>query len=278
MNKKVRVSVIMSAYNTERYIEEAVKSILNQTFRDFEFLIFDDGSTDQTFTLLKKLARKDKRIQLFSDGKNKGYIPRFNELLKKAKGEYLARMDADDVSLPKRFEKEVSFLDANPGIALVGTQGFIINRMGVKIGKIEYPTSDGDIRNKMVARNPFIHPSTMYRKSALRGLGGYDQSFHPAEDYEFFSRMLQKRKAANLSEFLINYRWDFNQNIGFTCGKKQERSALRARWRMITKYGWPLWHVVFIIKPAISFCVPMKVKKWLLNRLHDVNVKKEMGE
>lgn len=263
----MKISVIMAAYNTERYIEQAIKSILKQSFNDFEIIVVDDASTDKTAEVIAKLAKEDSRIKLIRNKKNLGLTKNLNIALKKAKGEYIARMDADDVALPQRFAKQVTFLDKHKEIALVGTWADIINNKNKRVGEIKYATNDAQIRKNLIGRSQFIHPSVMFRKSVIKKVGLYDESFRSAQDYEYFPRMMTKFKAANMPEKLMRYRWDFSQNEGFTSGKRQEKNALRARWYMLTRYGWPKWQFIYLIKPAVSFLVPMKLKRVILKRL-----------
>lgn len=264
---KPRVSVLMSAYNTERYVARAIESILKQGFRDFEFLIYDDKSTDGTAAIVERYARKDKRIKFTRNTKNLGLTATLNVMLKEASGAYIARMDADDECLPTRFAAQVAFLDAHPKVGVVGSCGTIIDEGGRRIADLDYPLDDKSIRAIMVKRSPFAHPATMFRAAAVADVGPYDTSFRSAQDYEFFPRMLTRWKGANLPQRFLRYRWDFNQNEGFTSGKRQERNALRARWRMLARYGWPAWQIVHLIKPAISYCVPLWAKRVILKRL-----------
>jgi len=261
------VSVIMPVRNCERYVEKAIRSILEQTYTNFEFIIIDDASTDTTAKIIQRLAESDKRIVFTSNQTNLGLTKNLNIALRKSRGKFIARMDGDDISLPNRFAHQVEFLDAHPEISIVGTWAQIIDGSDKVIGRLEYETKNERIRKRMIQRSQFIHPSVMFRKEIVESVGFYDESFRSAQDYEFFPRALTKHKGENIPQVLLQYRWDFTQNEGFTSGKKQERNALRARFRMLTKYGWPAWHVVFLAKPLISYLVPLSVKKIILRSL-----------
>src|SRR3989338_10709157 len=139
-SQTAKISVIMSVYNGMPYLPEAVKSILNQTYKNFEFIIIDDASTDQSTKYLRFL--KDKRIKLIKNSKNLGLAASLNKALKFAKGEYIARMDADDISLPKRFEKQVKFFKKHPSVDICGTWVNLIDDVGKIIGEKKYPISD----------------------------------------------------------------------------------------------------------------------------------------
>lgn len=263
----VKVSVVIPVYNCKRYVVEAVDSILKQTYKDFEILLLDDGCTDGTSEILKTLAKKDARVRLIVNKKNMGMTATMNRGLREARGEYIARMDADDVAKKNRFAKQVQFLDKHPEIALLGTAADIINNKGVVTGSLAYVTTHDEIKRHMMERNQFIHPSTMYRRSVLNDVGYYDVNFKIAQDYEYFSRMIVAHNASNLSEKLMQYRWDFTQNAGFTSGKRQEREAILVRWRMITRLGWPFWQIIYMTRPVVSFFIPMNVKVWILKRV-----------
>lgn len=201
-----KITVLMPVYNCELYIKEAVDSILNQTFIDFEFLIIDDASTDETLAIIKSFC--DPRIQLIEKPLNTGYTNSLNQGLKLAKGEYIARMDGDDISVPERFEKQVSFLDANPDIVLCGTLYKVIG-----MDKIcQYPLTHEEIKVKLISGCYIAHPTVMIRKSIfnLKGLE-YDSLMEPAEDYDLWSRIVFLGKVANIGEVLLEYRIHANQ-------------------------------------------------------------------
>jgi glycosyltransferase involved in cell wall biosynthesis len=257
----------MGVYNGIKYIRPAVESILAQTYRDFEFIIFDDRCTDGTSEILEEYAKKDKRVIIVKNEKNIGLTASLNIGLKMAKGDLIARMDADDIAKPERFAKQIAFLDAHPDVAVLGTWADIIDPDGKVIGEFTYATEPEQIRKNMVERHQIIHPAVMFRKSILEKSGVYDEYYKSAQDYEFFSRVLMHYKAANLPEKLLQYRWDFTQGEGFLFGKRQQKEALQTRWLMISKRGWPKSHVVYMIKPALSYVVPMWLKKAILRQL-----------
>ncbi|MFW6383201.1 MAG: glycosyltransferase family 2 protein, partial [Nanoarchaeota archaeon] len=144
MNKKPKVSVLMPAYNSQDYISDAIESILSQTYTDFEFVIIDDCSTDDTWKIIKKYAKNDKRIKAFKNVKNSGVTVSLNNGLEKCSGDYIARMDSDDVSLPKRLEKQVEVLE-NGKADVVGTNIYFIDEQGKVFGKRKYEPVTGKI-------------------------------------------------------------------------------------------------------------------------------------
>lgn len=200
-----KISVIMSVYNGEKFLKESVLSILNQTYADFEFIIINDGSTDLSLEILKDFEEKDKRIRLISR-ENKGLTPSLNEGIKLAQGEYIARMDADDISMPERFEKQITFLEENKEITLCGTWAINIDENGNEIGEYKTPITNKEIKKNILFHNPFIHPSVMIRKSVFEKVGLYNEEFKHIEDYELWTRVIPRFKTANIQDFLLKYR------------------------------------------------------------------------
>lgn len=200
-----KVTVIMSVYNDERYVREAVESILNQTFRDFEFVIINDGSTDRTREIL--LSYNDERIRLL-DQENKGLTPSLNRGIAYARGEYIARMDGDDITDPTRLEKEADFLDRNQTIGLVGTFAYRIDEEGRIISLYTYKTTTDEIKKNLWVDCSFCHSSVMFRKACIDMVGGYREKVGPTEDYDLWFRITERFNAANIPEPLHFFRID----------------------------------------------------------------------
>ena len=202
----------MSVYNREKYLCEAIESVLNQTFKDFEFIIIDDASTDGTSRLLKEYSKIDNRIILISNKKNLGLTESLDKGMRSARGEYIARMDADDICHPLRFEKQVKFLDERQDIALVGTRFNIIDENGVRINKINrssiFPLDNETIHKTLLQYSCFCHPSIMFRKKSALSVGGFRPVLNTkyAQDYDFFLRLSESYSLYNLPEALIDYR------------------------------------------------------------------------
>ena len=199
------LSVIMPVYNAERYLAEAVESVLHQTFPDFEFIIVDDGSTDASLARLRHYAEQDARIRL-SSRPNAGWVQRLIEAVPLAAGKYIARMDADDVSLPQRFERQVRFLEENPEYVVVGSKVLLIDSDGAPLKymgeKLRHEEIDGaHLRGEGGA---IIHPAAMIRTEAMRAIGGY--RLLRDEDLDLFLRLAEYGKVANLPDVLLHYR------------------------------------------------------------------------
>jgi len=217
--RKFKVSVVMSVYNGEKYLREAVDSILGQTFRDFEFIIVDDGSTDHTWTILQ--SYDDSRIVLLRNQENIGLTRSLNKGLAAARGEYIARMDADDVSLPKRLEKQVAYLDAHPEVGLLGTWVEIIGERGERLSVLRRPVDPLFITWSLLFDNCLVHSTVMYRRSLVGKLGGYNPSRY-AQDYDLWSRMSLETQIVKLPEVLVSWR---SHPAGITAQKLARQEA-----------------------------------------------------
>ncbi|TYQ26992.1 glycosyltransferase [Pseudanabaena sp. UWO311] len=214
-----KVTVLMPVYNAADYIKESIDSILNQTFDDFEFLIFNDGSTDNSGHIVR--SYDDERIRFYDSNQNKGYVYHLNHGIEIAKGEYIARMDADDISLPKRFEKQVSFMDINPNVGVCGTWFKIIGSGD----EIRHPLDNNSIRLSLLNHCAIGHPTVMLRACLLKESGlRYEPSFVPAEDYFFWVAMSKYCELANLPEFLLEYRIHQNQISNYRRKEQVEKS------------------------------------------------------
>lgn len=202
-----KVTVLMSVYNDKRHIMEAVDSILNQTFNDFEFIIINDASTDGTYDILK--SYNDPRITIHTNDKNIGLSKSLNIGLKMAKGEYLARQDSDDISMPERLKKQVDFLNTHPDYAVVGTFAKVLNENSEEVRLWERPIEYTSIREHLKRDNCIVHGSAMIRMPFLLNVGFYDESLEKSQDYELWLRFSKKYKMANIPEFL--YLWRTNR-------------------------------------------------------------------
>jgi glycosyltransferase involved in cell wall biosynthesis len=196
-----RISVLMCVYNGRDYLAEAVQSVLSQTFGDFEFLIVNDGSTDDSLAMLSSF--RDERIRIIDNGANLGLIRSLNIGLDAAQGAFIARMDADDVCAPDRFEKQITFLDSHPDTGLCGSWVSIIGADEA----YRYPLTHEEIKLALLGYNPVAHPSVMLRSSVLNHPRiRFDHNFPGAEDYELWTRAVFATRFANLPEMLLRYR------------------------------------------------------------------------
>ncbi|MYL66718.1 glycosyltransferase [Halorubrum distributum] len=196
------LSVVMPTYDAADYIERSLESILHQSFDDFELIIVDDGSTDGTIDLIEK--RDDERIRLVERENESGITSALNRGINESHGKYIARHDADDWSAPERFDRQVTYLDTHSDVALLGTGAHLVDEDGKRIAKrrvLEDPEV-GDLIN----HNEFIHGSVMMRRDPPTDLGGYDERFMTAEDYDLWLRLADQYSVANIDEPLYYFR------------------------------------------------------------------------
>jgi glycosyltransferase involved in cell wall biosynthesis len=221
------VSVVMAVYNAERYIAQAVESILAQTFTDFEFLIIDDGSTDRSPDLLHAYAAQDGRIRLIHQP-NRGVSKTRNQLLHSARGELIAVMDADDIALPDRLAKQVEFLCCHPDVVCVGGAHDVIDNRGRLLTCLHLPEQDAEIQQAALAGHGSIcHPAALMRRSAMLAVGGYDETLRSAHDLDLWLKLGEIGRLANLAEPVLRYRIH-TQSVSGTNAIAQRDEAKRA--------------------------------------------------
>ena len=199
------ISVILPVYNCPNYIRDAVESVLCQTFDNFELILIDDGSTDDTPQILRQFT--DVRIRLITQ-QNQGLAAALNQGIRLSRGRYIARQDHDDLALPERFSRQIAFLESNPHCALVGTWAKIW-RSNLRTNRMhQHPADNATLHYELMFNNPFVHSSVMIRKSALERVGVYstDATRQPPEDYELWSRVAREYEVANIPEMLQIYR------------------------------------------------------------------------
>lgn len=210
-----KVSVITTVYNCEKFITQSIESILNQTFRDFEYIIVNDGSVDKTPQLIEKLALTDDRIIFIDNKENAGRVPSLNKSLEISKGKYIAIQDADDFSLPERLEKQIAFLENNPDYVLVGSNIIVMDESEKFISQPLRPINNPEAKFSLLFRCTFANPSIVFRKEVIEKYGiKYEENFIHAEDYRIISRINNYGKIYNLKDMLVKYRkHDFNNSM-----------------------------------------------------------------
>lgn len=230
MNRS-HISITMITYNRETFIEQAIHSVLAQSFDNWELIIIDDGSTDNTKDIIEKYTQ-DLRIKYIKNKKNQGIVFSRNKALKLSQGKYITVLDSDDVwHDTEKLKKQVSFLEEHKDYVLVGCKHIgLIDIEGKKIKNILNPEEDADIRNNFLYRNPFTHSSVLFRKDIVDELGGY-HDYQVGEDYDLFLRMGLKGKMKNLSDVSISYR-KHDANISV----QKRKQALKLNIDIIKKY------------------------------------------
>lgn len=202
----VDISVVMPVYNSEKYIREAIESILNQTYRNFEFIIINDGSSDNSLNIINEYASMDDRIVVISR-KNMGLVYSLNEGIALARGKYIARMDSDDISLLNRFEKQISYMNQHGEVDILGTTMYFLGGAQNEKKWFYKQFNDNNIEELFLDANSIPHPSVMFKKETIVKLGGYKNKYVTAEDYDLWLRAIRYGyKIAKLDEALIKYR------------------------------------------------------------------------
>lgn len=202
------LSVAMSVHNGGRFLTAAIESVLGQTFGDFEFLVLDDGSTDDSALILARYAHSDARLRIISR-ENRGLVASLNELLEAARGPIVARMDADDICHPERFERQLAFLAHNPDHGVVGSWSEDIDEGGRpwRTTGRDHPVSDGEMQRNIRCGGPLlVHPAVMFRREIVLGVGGYHRAFRHCEDLDLWLRLASVTRMANIPERLLRYR------------------------------------------------------------------------
>jgi len=200
------ISVVMAAFNEEATIAYAIESILHQSKPEFEFLIVDDCSSDNTPHVIKYYEEKDKRIRVFTNDNNLGLAASLNRAINHTKTSFIARMDADDSSLPKRLELQFKFLQEHPDVAVVGSNALLVEELGTVLNWSNMPLASDDIKKTIIKKCPLVHSSVMFRKSFIRNLGGYDEKLRKKQDYDLWFRGINDYLYANIDTPLIMYR------------------------------------------------------------------------
>lgn len=224
-NPTPKVSVLMTVYNMSDYLHESVNSVINQTLSDFEFIIVDDCSTDDSWNILSKYFDEDNRIILIKNSENIGPAQSSNKALKIAKGEYIARLDADDIALPDRLQQQVDYMESNPSVALVSTGVQHIDEAGDNLETYFPPMDSLLLRWKHVYSSPLRHPTVLWRHQLVKStVNEYDVSYKYALDYDFFVRVSKSLEIRTMPLILVKMRRNPN-SISFSKGQLQDGFA-----------------------------------------------------
>jgi len=228
-----RVSVVLPVYNAERFVGEAIDSILGQTLADLELVVIDDGSTDGSRRILSAFAGRDSRVRLISR-ENSGLATTLNEGIRLATAAYVAIMNADDIAFPDRLAKQAVFLDTHENVAVVGSQTRFLAAGAIAAPATRLPQSPSDVRRLLETASPLAHPAVMFRRQAVLDAGLYRQQVTPAEDYDLWLRLADRAELANLPDVLLHYRlhpgqMTANRDEGFAVATLVVQAASRER-------------------------------------------------
>lgn len=264
MSKKPLITVLIPAYNAELYIAEAIESILNQTYTNFELIIINDCSTDSTEKIIKEYAKKDSRLVLINNKQNLRISKTLNKGLNIAKGKYIVRMDADDWSYPDRIEKQVKLMENNPEVVLSsGNMEICDSEMNVK-NKSNLPTTNENIRKVILQYNPMVHPAMIFKRDVALSIGGYNEETK-SEDYMFTIDMSSKGELANLQDVILKYRVIESSLTGSKM-LAIHLSTLQCAFRGHLQYGFPITFktkVLTLARLFIAYFVPSTVWRFI---------------
>lgn len=258
-----RVSVIMPVHNGGPFLMEAVSSILHQSLRDLELVVVDDGSTDDTVHQLGDV--RDGRLVLIRQPRA-GIVSALNRAVEASRAPYIARMDADDVALSERLERQVAYLDSHPSVGVLGTWVERIDESGTAQGNIAPRWSRAELRSRLIRHNLLMHPSVMIRRSVFEQVGLYSRDFPVAEDYDLWLRAVARWEVAILPEVLLRYRQhprsstEARQRLMLEC-------ATRARWRAIARGTYPRTSLIWLVGPALLRLLPASLSIALRRKL-----------
>ena len=272
--EKPLVSVVMPAYNAEKYISEAIESILNQTFRDFEFIIIDDGSKDKTWEIIQDYAKNDNRVIPVKNEENLKICKTLNKGILMSRGEYIVRMDSDDWSYPERIEKQVSYMTSHPDVVISGGNIEVCDEGLDVIHNREYPSDDADIRKVFFRYNPFCHPSTIYKSDIAKEIGLYNPTLYDAEDYDIYFRFGNVGKLANIKDVIHKLRTR-SDSVSQSRTKSQEMITLYIRHKAVVEYGYKPTtkdKIYNVLQVFIGFLIPSKIKFRLFSYLRSKKI------
>ena len=252
IDKKPLISIVLPCYNSQDYIENCINSITEQDWNNYELIIIDDGSSDNTNNIIKKYSNI--KLRYVKNNTNKGIVHSLNKGISMAKGEYIARIDSDDLMHKNRLSKQVNYLEEYPEIALVGSWQFIIDKLGKVIGLKQYPVQHEEIKLLLPFENPFSHPSIMIRSNIIKTIG-YNEKYTNCEDYNLWEKIVSKNITANIPECLTYYRSHPLNNCKEYI-RLQKQSALELQSTMMNKYGLNPTIEELVLHGAISSDIP----------------------
>lgn len=253
------VSVLMGVWNGAPQVREAIESVLSQTAADLELIVVDEDSTDATPGILASF--RDPRLQVVRRARG-GLTSALNAALRLSRAPLVARLDADDVALPERLERQLAFLSAHPDVGLVGTAAREVDASGREVAIVRPPADDAGIRRGLIRRNPFVHSSVVMRRAAVEQAGGYDEAFPVAQDYDLWMRISRVTRMANLPEPLVVRRLRPGR-VSETRDTERLRAEAYVRWRAVRGGAYPPWCALFILRPLLAQAVPSGARRFL---------------
>ncbi|MFH2141155.1 MAG: glycosyltransferase [Bacteroidota bacterium] len=262
MNKFV--SIIMPVFNGEKFIRFAIESVINQTYRDFEFIIINDASTDNTKSIIEEYIDSDNRIKIITNDENIKIVRSINIGLKHAKGEFIARIDSDDIWEKDKLEQQIKYLSQNPSLHLLGTSKIIIDENGNIMKSNEKKIYNyKDIKKNILKYNLFCHSSVIFKKSLTDSIGYYNEVYKNSEDYEYWIRIITLYESEILPDILVRYRIS-PQMVSLKNRKQQNRYVIKAKIEAFKLMGFSIKYIPYLVGDFYRICVPdflIKFKK-----------------
>lgn len=255
MNKNPLISIILPVYNASPYLPQCLNSVLSQTYQNWELIAVDDASTDNSLDILNSYAQKDSRLKILSHTPNQGIAPTLNQALKHAQGQFIARLDADDVMYPNRLQKQLNYLSNHPHTVVVGGQCNLIDTQDNLIGQKTFPLTHQKIYQLAFLRSPLQHPAIMINKNLLPdNFTWYHQNQVPAEDLDLYFRLFQYGRAANLPDTIIQYRQN-PQGLSLKDPLQTYLAAYQIRRQAIKKYHYQPRFTTRLLQAFISLTI-----------------------
>ncbi|MBN2348494.1 MAG: glycosyltransferase [Bacteroidales bacterium] len=272
------VSIIMPVFNSEQYTADAIKSVLQQVFTNFEFIIINDASTDKTLQIINHYSSVDNRIKIITNPENLGIVKSLNIGLQSALGNYIARIDSDDLWHKNKLGKQISYFKNNANLFLLGTAKVLIDKFGnPRTSEEKQFFLYDDIKKQIGRGNLFCHSSVVFKREVINDIGYYNEKYKNSEDYEYWLRILSKKRGEILPEPLTYYRIHINM-ISIRKRKEQFKYVIKAKLNAIIKMGYPISGIFFIVKDLWPLLIPdflIRIKKYLWNFLIPVKSDKD---
>jgi len=260
------VSVVMPVYNNEKYVAEAIESILNQDYTNFEFIIIDDHSKDKSWEIIQEYAKKDERIITIRNEQNLKIPKTRNKAYRQAKGKYIVIQDGDDVSMPNRITKQVKFMEKNPDYAVLGSDMLVIDGDSKEIGKRSYESDYKKIKKMITRINPIPQPTVIIRKNIIDKIGYYNEEYVRCSDYDLWIRAAKEYKISILNQYLVKYRRSDDHGLVKNYDQSLKYTLIIQRKNLLKKDFFNPINVLYWIFKLPLIILPKKMVLFILDK------------